>query len=425
MAPTPTVPSPSQEIQQFLSSVLSQRGPSALPYNEDTKWLIRQHLLALVTSYPSLEPKTATFTHNDGRSVNLLQADGTIPMMFQGVTYNIPVIIWLMDSYPRYPPCVYVNPTRDMIIKRPHAHVNPSGLVSVSYLQNWIYPSSNLLDLIRELSSVFGRDPPLYAQRRPNSNPNHNLNPIPSPSPRPSQSYASDPSNLSHASSFGSVTGPGHGPYQRPMARPYPPSPYGSGGATPARPQQTDDAAEVFRRNAINKIVEMAHGDMLQLRKTREAEMEGLFSGQAELRRREEDLNRGLKELQDEKEGLEAQLQVVLMNSDVVEAWVRENEGKVKGNLGEVDVDGAFECMDSLSKQMLECTAADLAIEDVVYSLDKAVQEGAVPFDQYLRNVRFLSRDQFFHRATGAKVRAVQMQAQVASMASRIQHYAS
>ncbi|KAM7269108.1 hypothetical protein ACFE04_024605 [Oxalis oulophora] len=61
----------SQQTLQFLSSVLSQRGPSSLPYTEDTKWLIRQHLLSLTQTYPSLEPKTATFTHNDGRCVNL------------------------------------------------------------------------------------------------------------------------------------------------------------------------------------------------------------------------------------------------------------------------------------------------------------------------------------------------------------------
>ena len=64
-----------------------------------------------------------------------------------------------------------------------------------------------------------------------------------------------------------------------------------------------------------------------------EAEMEGLFSAQAVLRRREEEINKGFKEMQDEKEGLEAQLQVVLMNTDVLEAWVRENEGKSKTKL--------------------------------------------------------------------------------------------
>ncbi|CAN0862796.1 Protein ELC [Linum grandiflorum] len=129
MSPPPAGPSPppSPAVQQFLSTVLSQGGPSALPYSEDTKWLIRQHLLALAAAYPSLKPKTATFTHNDGRSANLLQAGGTIPMAFKGVTYNIPIIIWLVDSYPRQPPSVFVNPTRDMIIKRPHSHVNPSG----------------------------------------------------------------------------------------------------------------------------------------------------------------------------------------------------------------------------------------------------------------------------------------------------------
>ncbi|XP_027356097.1 protein ELC-like [Abrus precatorius] len=395
------VQSPNTQVAQFLNSVLSQRGPSAVPYSEDTKWLIRQHLVALTTTFPSLEPKTATFTHNDGRSVNLLQADGTIPMTFQGVTYNIPVVIWLMESYPRHPPCVYVNPTRDMIIKRPHPHVNPSGFVSVPYLQGWIYPSSNLVELVLSLSHLFARDPPLYSQRRPN--PNH--------SPSPSPNFPSSSSNLSNSSS-------GY-----PPPRTYPPSPYASLGAPASSRVHTEDPAEVYKRNAINKLVEMVHHDVAGLRKTREAEMEGLFSLQAVLKQREENLNNGLKEMQEEMEALEQQLQMVLMNSDVLEGWLRDNQGKKLG--GSENVEDAFECVDVLSKQMLESTAADLAIEDTLYALDKAVQVGSLPFDQYLRSVRALSREQFFHRATAAKVRAAQLQAQVASMAARNQHYGS
>ncbi|GER55328.1 ribosomal protein L6 family [Striga asiatica] len=53
--------------------VLSQRVPTVLPYVEE-KCHIRQHLMHLIETYPSLQPKTAVFTHNDGRTVNLLQA---------------------------------------------------------------------------------------------------------------------------------------------------------------------------------------------------------------------------------------------------------------------------------------------------------------------------------------------------------------
>lgn len=397
-----------------------------MPYSEDVKWLIRQHLVALTDAYPSLQPKTATFTHNDGRSINLLQAEGTVPMVYQGVTYNIPITIWLMESYPRQPPVVYVTPTRDMIIKRPHSHVNPSGMVTIPYLINWIYPSSNLVDLARNLSHYFGRDPPLYSQRR-NTNPN--------PSPNLSASNSSANSVIS-SSSVGNTGFPAGSMADSPSAarpsippRSYPPSPYGTSGRIPPPLHQrpppgvgTDNPNEVYKRNAINKLVDTVHGDIVGLRKTREAEMDGLFSAQAAIRERGKLLNNGLKEMQDEKEGLEQQLQTILMNADVMEGWLRDNQAKVS-TLGNLDIDNAFEPCDILSKQMLECTASDLAIEDVVYSLDKAAQEGAIPFDQYLRNIRMLSREQFFHRATSAKVRSAQMQAQVASMASRAAQY--
>ncbi|KAG0459214.1 hypothetical protein HPP92_022342 [Vanilla planifolia] len=56
--------------------------------------------LALVDAYPSLRPQASSFTHNDGRTVNLLQADGTIPIVFGNVVYNIPASIWLLERYP-------------------------------------------------------------------------------------------------------------------------------------------------------------------------------------------------------------------------------------------------------------------------------------------------------------------------------------
>uniref|UniRef100_A0A1D1XJ06 Protein ELC n=1 Tax=Anthurium amnicola TaxID=1678845 RepID=A0A1D1XJ06_9ARAE len=403
MVPPLPPPGPNgQYWSQFLSGALSQRGPNALPYAEDAKWLIRQHLVSLVEAFPSLPPKTSQFTHNDGRAAHLLQAEGTIPILYAGVVYNIPAVVWLLEPYPRSPPSVFLTPTRDMVIKRGHPHVDRSGHVSAPYLRNWVYPSSNLVDLVRTLSHIFGQDPPLYSRE----------NPVPVPDPSPHSQPTPSPSP------------------QQPPSRIYSP-PYGGGGGgggggrlsqSPQYPR-TDDPAEVYRKNIINRILETTHAEIVSLRKNRELEMEGLFATQAALRRREEELSRGLRGMQEEKEGLEQQLQLVLMNTDVLEGWVRDNEGKKRRD--EVDVDQVFEPCDPLSRQLMECTAADLAVEDTVYSLDKAVQEGAIPFDMYLKNIRALSREQFFHRAISAKVRAAQVQAQAGSMAARAPQYAS
>lgn len=167
----------------------------------------------------------------------------------------------------------------------------------------------------------------------------------------------------------------------------------------------------------------MAHSDITVLRKTREQEIENLFATQAVLRRRAEELSGGLREMQDEKEGLEQQLQLAVMNSDLLEDWVRENAGKKRRD--EVDVDDIFEPCDPLSKQLIECTAADMAVEDTFYSLDKSVQEGAIPLDMYLKSIRALSREQFFHRATSVEVRASQVRSRVAAMSARASRQAS
>ncbi|KAI3927895.1 hypothetical protein MKW98_023496 [Papaver atlanticum] len=298
MVPPPPHQS-TQFTQQFLSTVLSQRGPSALQYTEDSKWLIRQHLVSLIESYPSLQPKTAVFNHTDGRTVNLLQAQGTIPMIYMNVILTI-------------------------------------------YL---------------------------FQQQNPNTE------------------------SMRIQSNSGRPAIPPRGAYDQ--------SPY---GVSPSQNMnhRADDPVEIYKKNAINNHIE-----------------ERLFNAQGMLRQREERLSKGVREMQEEKEGLEQQLQMVLMNTDVLEGWVKENQVKVKMNKGNLNVDQVFEPVDALSKQMLDCTAADLAIEDVIYSLDKAFQQGSIAFDQYLKNVRALSRDQFFHRATASKVRAAQMQAQVANMASR------
>ena len=56
-------------------------------------------------------------------------------------------------------------------------------------------------------------------------------------------------------------------------------------------------------------------------------------------------------------------------------------------NAGEVDPDTAIVAADPLCQQALECQAEDMAIEDTLYALERALTDGHLPFDTYLKQV--------------------------------------
>ena len=55
-----------------------------------------------------------------------------------GVTYNIPVCVWLQENHPYVPPLVFVKPTSSMAIKPSH-HVDTNGKVYLPFLNEWSY----------------------------------------------------------------------------------------------------------------------------------------------------------------------------------------------------------------------------------------------------------------------------------------------
>ncbi|XP_020624299.1 tumor susceptibility gene 101 protein-like, partial [Orbicella faveolata] len=76
--------------------------------------------------------------HNDGREVDLLALNGTLPVVIRGVTYNIPVCVWLQEKHPYVPPLVFVRPTSTMAIKASQ-HVDTNGRVYHPFLHEWNY----------------------------------------------------------------------------------------------------------------------------------------------------------------------------------------------------------------------------------------------------------------------------------------------
>lgn len=62
-----------------------------------------------------------------------------------GKLYNIPVGLWLKESYPRTAPICYLKPTREMVVVT-SKHVNSNGEILMPYLDEWRYVRLQLED---------------------------------------------------------------------------------------------------------------------------------------------------------------------------------------------------------------------------------------------------------------------------------------
>ena len=58
-------------------------------------------------------------------------------LALQGAKYNIPVRLWLPETFPYAAPLAFVEPTQDMMIMHNHPFVNASGAVATDYLRQW------------------------------------------------------------------------------------------------------------------------------------------------------------------------------------------------------------------------------------------------------------------------------------------------
>ena len=99
--------------------------------------------------------------HNNGSSSTLLVLQGTLPIVYGGARFNIPMNVWMPENYPASPPMCFVSPTADMVIKDRHQHVDMEGKCYHPMLSGW---SAQGGSGVSQILQVFGRDPPVYAK---------------------------------------------------------------------------------------------------------------------------------------------------------------------------------------------------------------------------------------------------------------------
>ncbi|XP_061415776.1 tumor susceptibility gene 101 protein-like isoform X2 [Lethenteron reissneri] len=124
--------------------------------------------------YAELHPGRDVYVATNGIDKNLLHLSGTIPVIYEGFEYNMPVRLWLPESFPYSPPLAFVQPTQDMILNPGH-HVDSRGRVYLPYLQHWTHPNSTTCGLLQAMADVFAKEPPVSAlPRGPTSPPSYN-----------------------------------------------------------------------------------------------------------------------------------------------------------------------------------------------------------------------------------------------------------
>ncbi|KAJ9187639.1 hypothetical protein P3X46_003068 [Hevea brasiliensis] len=149
---------------------------------------------------------------------------------------------------------------------------------------------------------------------------------------------------------------------------------------------------------ALDRLSGMLHYDMMAFLAKNEEEVENLSKLQEELIKRDTIIRNMISSLEQERSSLKDNVTKLTDEADVVMNWLRVNDANSVA-VGGDEMEEAFEAADEESKLKIECLSGDRAIEDLIYALDKAVEEGTVPFDAYIKQVRALAREQFYSRA--------------------------
>lgn len=356
-------------------------------------------------------------------------------------------MLWLPEGFPAAPPVAYVKRDPELFVFNPHCSIVDranDGCIESDYLRNWTFQSSNIRDFVCDLQIYFAESPPLFAKRRTSA--------MSDASATASTPASSSESGLLHAvnplaAGIENLNSP---PKRPPPAsdlwagvlgvlppRPPPPAvtvPAPSSVFSPAPAQQSpplvwDGAAahaEEQRQQTVKQQTDASYRLALStalsarlasaLEASASVELERQLSIQTELRSRAATLASELQKAQGEREALDTAAHELTAVGVALDRWLADNElgaQSLKSPSGAVggirlDPDDAIVPADSLSAEALTAQATDLALEDAMSALDRALEARVLTLTDYLYRIRLIARMQFMARALLNKIAARQ-----------------
>ncbi|PAV56839.1 hypothetical protein WR25_09657 [Diploscapter pachys] len=391
----------------------------------------KEDILAALQQFKDLAPSTENFLFPDGKRKMSFRLSGTIPVPYKGNTYNIPVCVYLYDTHPYYAPVCYVRPTNSMVIKESE-HVNKEGRVFLPYLNEWRFPGYDLNGLLQMMAMIFQEKCPVFAKSTGSSGQNSgtatptnsavpatqntaaNNPPYPTTTPYPSSNPYTAPSanatpypiNTPFPTPVSGQNNPAYPPYAN---LPYPAYsmmnnsaasnlPVGSASSSTPSYAQSD----AIRQSLISAVEAKLRNKLQEKLGTNYAELASIRQTQVDLRSG----SQKLKTIADELEKQQKHLEIFVCQYQDKKAELEKAlaDSQVDTSKG-LAIDQVIDAAMPLYRQLLENYAADLACDDVIYSLGQALKKGSLTVPEYLKRVRDISRQQFIHRATMQKCR--------------------
>lgn len=415
---------------------------------------------ALMGNFNSLKIQDVKpFVHANGTRENCVSLTGTIPVQIRGVTYNIPLTIWLRPNHPYVPPMVYVTPTRDMGIQQSQ-FVDANGVVYLPYLNEWKVGTSDLSALCQIMCATFADHCPVYSKSAAPQQPvSWGQQPVrppatyatpnpygarpPYPQYPPQQQYPSRQPpypQSSYPAAQTSMPTPYGGAYrQQSPQTPYPqpqgqypgmyqqqptptssvPTSYqnphspatvatvtalGASAAISAEEERRhfEESKRIERQSLESAVEDKIRRQVKQVLDTAQEEMDGLLKTQEELKQGSQKVNQMIQDMENKKTELNQSVEILKSKNTELESVL----DYLRAQPEEIDVDEAVQATNPLYNQILRLYAEENAVDDTIYYLGEALRKGIIELDVFLKHVRELSRQQFMARATIMKARS-------------------
>uniref|UniRef100_A0A3P9KFR7 Tumor susceptibility 101a n=1 Tax=Oryzias latipes TaxID=8090 RepID=A0A3P9KFR7_ORYLA len=325
----------------------------------------------VISQYKDLKPVMDAYVFNDGSSRDLMSLTGTVPVSYRGNTYNIPVCLWLLDTYPYNPPICFVKPTSAMMIKT-GKHIDANGKIYLPYLHEWKHPQSDLIGLIQVMIVVFGEEPPVFS--RPTTQ-----------TPFPAFQAAGPPNGKPRSCGRAFIAHE-----SRDLS---------SVSVGPSRDGTIGE--DTIRASLISAVSDKLRWRMKEEMDRAQAELDALKRTEEDLKKGHQKLEEMISKLDQEVAEVDRNIELLKKKDEELSEALEKMENQTENN----DIDDVIVPTAPLYKQILNLYAEENAIEDTIFYLGEALRRGVIDLEVFLKHVRLLSRKQFQLRALMQKAR--------------------